>query len=85
MTLLLQGLVGLAIALAGGGWYLLRARRDKLDAETGLTYLQMWETVIIRNEVLEAKYHTCHQQHRSLEAAAVEYGMPYDLIREALE
>jgi len=45
----------------------------------------MWDTAEAHNAKLELQYRRCHDRKRSLEAAAYEFGMPVDLIREALK
>lgn len=96
MTELLAG-VGSLIAGAGalGGWYLLRARRDQLDAQTEHTHveslLQMWDKAINqctqleeRIDELETKYRDCRNKKRSLEAVAIEHGVPIEAIQRVM-
>jgi len=87
---ILIGLGGLLVGVAGlGGWYTLRAKRDNLDADSDSKHiaslLSMWDTAEAHNAKLELQYRRCHDRKRSLEAAAYEFGMPVDLIQEALK
>ena len=89
MTELVAGLGSLlAGAAAVGGWYLLRAQRDRLDSDTEAkrieTLILMWETAVERCDDLDSKYAKCYRQKRQLETAARTFGMPGDLIASAL-
>lgn len=51
----------------------------------------LWDKAVARTDALETqlelereRYVRCYKKKRSLEAAAINYGVPYELIFEAL-
>ena len=87
---ILIGLGGLLVGVGAiGGWFTLRAKRDNLDADSDHKHvdslLAMWESARDRCTELEEKHSRCHGRKRALEAAALEYGMPLELVQEALQ